>query len=334
MQKELPSHFPVNNLWQIIGRKPNFPYLISGHYLSELKKIVSSLSSCMSSFVECYYQCTNVSSHLHLPQQLKGAVNSAKERPYEPPILRIDFYIDENENKIKILEINTSDPSGLTWHDSLMLACLENPRLQLEFESSKLIWFPLVKNHVKYMLNAYQNFCQFRNKPVKSSPKIAFVIDKNCMVYHDFFHLYLKYWEFGYQAQILSPQEFDRFVSENQFVPDVVITDALSDFYGLGDKAFVSESALASLESGTYLVLNPFHATLTDQKTFFSFLSDLNWRHLFPSEHLNRLTPYIPWTRNVEATQSYEFKGKLYNSGEELLRAQKDKLVLKPRRVS
>lgn len=198
----------------------------------------------------------------------------------------------EAPEHFQLLEVQAGDPSAMGWVEQL-LGALKLPRWNLADSHRRA-----VERHT-------------------SARRIAFVVVNESIVESDHRALAAHYRAHGWSAVVCDPRKlnFDGETLRADGQPvEVVFRDAIDELF---DAPWTSggEALVAAQRAGRVLVLNPFTATVADDK---AWLETLSTRDGWSEEQWELLSRHVPWTRRLTEAHAAH------------ARANRSSLVLKP----
>ena len=216
------------------------------------------------------------------------------------PLLRIDFFIDEN-NQIKICELNGDGLSGILSSDKINKAyhtLLDHFGLQHLYNTIQIR--DMLVNTV---LSSYRNSDMFCNE----SPTVAVVNYQRGNYVAESEYIADGFRKFGCKANVVDPKDLHYIDGELRYKDekiDIVYNELL--IFNFDSHQEELEALIMAIKDKRVYFYGAFRSRLIDDKRFFAFLYEPQIQRLLNNDERTFIYKYIPYSHILDATWTHK----------------------------
>ena len=216
------------------------------------------------------------------------------------PLLRIDFFIDEN-NQIKICELNGDGLSGILSSDKINKAyhtLLDHFGLPHLYNT-----LPIRDMLVNTVLSSYRNSDMFCNE----SPTVAVVNYQRGNYVAESEYIADGFRKFGCKANVVDPKDLHYIDGELRYKDekiDIVYNELL--IFNFDSHQEELEALIMAIKDKRVYFYGAFRSRLIDDKRFFAFLYEPQIQRLLNNDERTFIYKYIPYSHILDATWTHK----------------------------
>ncbi|MBX9867020.1 MAG: glutathionylspermidine synthase family protein [Burkholderiales bacterium] len=262
------------------------PYFCNKQMREIIIKYSQQIYKCVEEFTGQYFLALN-QIDLEVEPYLKSFINknALKHNNSIHPLIRVDSFIDVENNTIKILEINTGDPSGYSYNDCVLNGLNEQAVIKNFIVNEHINCDYLLPAHYKGLSNSYYSYCAtYGVLPINmDNLQVCLVIKENSPVLFDFLCLQKLYQVYFSKRIILAtPKELaceNNQIYVNDIKIDILIRDYFEDFFQ--DSQAINPTLNQYILEDKIFIYPPTASILCDNKSALSHLHNI-FGDLFP----------------------------------------------------
>ncbi|MBI1747785.1 MAG: hypothetical protein HYR55_14525 [Acidobacteria bacterium] len=299
------------------------PYLISEEQDRELRFATETVMAIVAKAERALFAGHPqwVYDFLGFSETERGLLQVDPGYPASIVFTRLDGFF--NENRLQFIEFNHDSPGGIGYSDRLVEILRPLPLMERLAEKYELRYDPLQPKLLEAILSTYREYGG------STTPAVAIVDWADVKTRHDFEIIRDFFRAHGLSCIIVDPREVEirrGALFAGDFKIDLVYRRVL--LIELMQKADEVKAFLDAYRSRLACFVNSFRCRLTENKSFFQFLSDPDHAELFSATEQAILARYIPWTRRVREGYT-DFHGARIDLCDFMGR-QRERFVLKP----
>lgn len=306
------------------------PLVISRQELAVFERVAVVVEQALRRLVELWLHKPDLRQRVPVSDRILELLSYESGYSSVLNITRFDAIYDSMTRRLKLIECNAGDPSGMGYNDMLVSALELLPAYQKLKARLGLATRRLVPSLRDALLATYNEFCRNTGRKFDKAPAIGMMVAKNSVVENDHQWMASILNDMGADAEVVDPREIElgengAYARSRSF--ELLFRDTIDEL-SLGCFWNDTSNLRQAISQKHICMVNPVSASIGDKKSLFSFLSDPAYFGLYSSSTAQLLRDCIPWTRmlvprNVEISGA---KRDLF----EYTRAKRELLVLKP----
>ena len=241
------------------------------------------------------------------------------------PTSRLDTFIIDDDDEMKLTEYNAETPAGAAYGDALTDAFIDLPVMRAFARTYAVSPIPSRHGVLHVLLATYEEWLGRRELPriaIVDWPDVPTVTEFE--MYRDYFH------SRGIECVIADPRTAEyrngRLSFGDDEPVDLIYKRVL--IHELVEQCGLDSPMVRAVRDRAVCMANGFRCKMLHKKASLAVLSDERNAHLFDGEERAAITAHVPWTRTVvERTTQFE--------GREIdlipfMTKERERLVLKP----
>ena len=300
------------------------PYFMTRREMNEVERVSNHIMNVLEKVTELYFVDPKFRPMFNLTDketELVDVETGTKRRVW---ITRNDAFVEGD--KVKFIEFNTDSPGGPMYSDVQTEIIEQNPvmdELRKKYYMSSDRFIPQIHYN---LLRAYR---EWGGK--KSLPNIAIVSDKGA-TYPEFLLIVEDFKRQGFNCEFATPQTVD-YRNGKAYTPGGMEIDILyrrgwiQNWTAVWDDIKPLRQAYAA---GAFCCVNSIRSLLAAIKSLLEHLQDPEIMKLYTPEEREVVINCVPWTRLMTNRKTLDMKGKQMVDLFEYVRANREKMVLKP----
>jgi hypothetical protein len=241
------------------------------------------------------------------------------------PTSRLDTFIIDADNEMKLTEYNAETPAGAAYNDELSDAFIDLPVMRAFARQYEISPIPSRQGVLHVLLATYEEWLGRRELPriaIVDWPDVPTITEFE--IYREYFH------ERGIECDIVSPREAEyrngRLTFGDGEPVDFIYKRVL--IHELVDQCGIDSPIVRAVRDRAVCMANGFRCKMLHKKASLAVLSDEQNAHLFTPEEHSAIDAHVPWTRTVVERKT-TFGGRPVDLVP-FMETHRERLVLKP----
>ena len=241
------------------------------------------------------------------------------------PTSRLDTFIIDADQEMKLTEYNAETPAGAAYGDALSDAFIDIPVMRAFARRYEVVPMPARQGILQVLLATYEEWLGRRELPriaIVDWPDVPTVTEFE--MYRDYFRLR------GIDCVIADPREAEYSNGRLSFGDgqpvDFIYKRVL--IHELVDQCGLDSPMVRAVRDRAVCMANGFRCKILHKKASLAVLSDERNAHLFTAEEREAIDAHVPWTRTVVERKT-EHRGTAVDLVP-FIRDHREQLVLKP----
>jgi hypothetical protein len=241
------------------------------------------------------------------------------------PTSRLDTFIIDDDDEMKLTEYNAETPAGAAYGDALNDAFIDLPVVRAFARKYEVMPIPARSSVLHVLLATYEEWLGRRELPriaIVDWPDVPTVTEFE--MYRDYFH------SRGIECEIANPRDAEYRNGRLSFGDgepvDLIYKRVL--IHELVEQCGLDSPMVQAVRDRAVCMANGFRCKILHKKASLAALSDERNAHLFDATERAAIDAHIPWTRTVIERQT-SFGGRQVDLVA-FMEEHRERLVLKP----
>jgi glutathionylspermidine synthase len=241
------------------------------------------------------------------------------------PTSRLDTFIIDDDDEMKLTEYNAETPAGAAYGDALNDAFIDLPVVRAFARKYEVMPIPARSSVLHVLLATYEEWLGRRELPriaIVDWPDVPTVTEFE--MYRDYFH------SRGIECEIANPRDAEYRNGRLSFGDgepvDLIYKRVL--IHELVEQCGLDSPMVQAVRDRAVCMANGFRCKILHKKASLAALSDERNAHLFDATERAAIDAHIPWTRTVIERQT-SFEGRQVELVP-FMEEHRERLVLKP----
>jgi len=241
------------------------------------------------------------------------------------PTSRLDTFIIDDDDEMKLTEYNAETPAGAAYGDALNDAFVDLPVVRAFARKYEVMPIPARSSVLHVLLATYEEWLGRRELPriaIVDWPDVPTVTEFE--MYRDYFH------SRGIECEIANPRDAEYRNGRLSFGDgepvDLIYKRVL--IHELVEQCGLDSPMVQAVRDRAVCMANGFRCKILHKKASLAALSDERNAHLFDATERSAIDAHIPWTRTVIERQT-SFEGRQVDLVA-FMEEHRERLVLKP----